>query len=219
MDDLVVFGTGGVSRQVFQIVMDINDDDPRWRLLGFLDDDAEQHGRNVHGLEVLGGLSWLRDKPECHVVVAVATPKARRSIVERLTEIGHTLFASIVHPTACIGAATSIGDGAIVYPGVLIDTDVSIGSHVILNKGCTVGHDAVLENFVTIGPGVNLGGAIRIGAGSDLGIGCSTIQNVTIGAGSVVGAGAVVIRDVPDGATVVGVPAKPIGTSGGSRGD
>lgn len=206
-----MFGTGGIGRQVFQMVTDINREHPDWRMLGFLDDDETQHGQTIHGVEVLGALTWLQDKPDCHVVVAVGSPKARHAVVRRLTDIGHKLFATLVHPSAWIGTATSIGDGSIVYPGVLIDTDVRIGSHAILNKGSTVGHDAVLKNWVTLGPGVNLGGAIRVGTGSDLGIGCSTIQNVTIGAWSVVGAGAVVIRDVPDGATVVGVPAKPIG--------
>jgi serine O-acetyltransferase len=43
-----------------------------------------------------------------------------------------------------------------------------------------------------------------------LGTGSSILGELTIGDGAVIGANAVVIRDVPAGATVVGIPARPV---------
>ena len=43
------------------------------------------------------------------------------------------------------------------------------------------------------------------------GTGARVLGPIAIGAGAVIGANAVVVRDVEAGATVVGVPAKPVG--------
>lgn len=210
MKDLVIYGTGGVGRQVQQIVADINAERRTWNLLGFLDDDKSLHGKDIGDVTVLGDLNWLTERPNCYVVAAVGSPKVRRAVVEKMERAGQERFATIIHPDAWIGARTTIEAGCVVYPRVALDTDVTIGAHVILNKNCTIGHDTILKDYITVGPGVNIGGMVRIGTGCDIGISSATIQSISIGPWSIVGAGAVVIRDVPAETTVVGVPAKPI---------
>jgi acetyltransferase-like isoleucine patch superfamily enzyme len=53
---------------------------------------------------------------------------------------------------------------------------------------------------------------ISVGDGAWLGAGAKVLDGVEIGARAVVGAGAVVRESVPEGATVVGVPARVVGT-------
>jgi serine acetyltransferase len=51
---------------------------------------------------------------------------------------------------------------------------------------------------------VTLGDRVIVGTGANI------IQGVTVGDDAVIGAGAVVLDDVQAGATVVGVPARPL---------
>ena len=67
-----------------------------------------------------------------------------------------------------------------------------------------------IDDYAHIAPGVHLGGDVEIGAGALIGIGATALPQRKIGAWSIVGAGAVVTKDVPPGATVIGVPARPI---------
>jgi acetyltransferase-like isoleucine patch superfamily enzyme len=58
---------------------------------------------------------------------------------------------------------------------------------------------------------------VQIGHDAYLGAGAVILHRVRVGEGAIVAAGAVVISDVPDGATVGGVPAKPLMATGRFR--
>lgn len=208
---IVVVGTGGMGREA---VTWLQDAEPDALIEGFLDRDPSLRGREFSGLPVLGEISWIQDRA-VQVVVAIGSPPARRDIVRSLREQGVQL-RSVVHPSATIGARSTVGPGSIVCPNVTITVDVEIAEAVIVNYGAQIGHDCRVGPYAFIAPGVNLAGNVTIEEGADVGIGASAIQGVTIGAWSRVGGGAVVINDVPAGATVVGVPARPLGNQGGT---
>lgn len=210
LTDLVIFGAGGMAREVHQIVEDLGADGAPWNFLGFLDGDAGRHGEPVHDHAILGDAAWAGSHPQVAVVVAVGSTPARRRIVLQLAAAGATRFATLVHPRAWIGNRVSVGSGSIVCAGTRITTDNRIGRHVILNVDCTVSHDAVIEDYVTLAPGVHVCGNTSVGEGCDLGTGTSIIQGVGIGQWTVLGAGALVLDDVPRNVTAVGAPARVI---------
>lgn len=204
--DLVVYGAGGMGQEVADLAISAG-----WRVMGFIDDDPELRGKQVLGLPVLGGRSWLAGG-EVPVFVAVGAPASRKRVVGELGEMGVSEAGPLIHPTAYVGLGCAVGPGSVVAAGATLTADVQIGRYVIVNAGATVSHNSRLADFATVAPGAHLAGNTRVEEGADIGVGASVIQGLTVGPWSVVGAGAVVIEDVEADKTVVGCPARVIRT-------
>jgi sugar O-acyltransferase (sialic acid O-acetyltransferase NeuD family) len=207
--DVVIIGVGGLGRECSEWIEHINAERPTFRLLGFLDDDANKHGAVVHDLEVLGNADWLASQTNVAAIIGIGNPAAKRRMVERLVPYV-TRFPVLHHPDAVVGRHVRIGDGTIICPGVIATTDIRIGKFVTLNFDLTIGHDCQLGDYVTLAPGVHLSGYSKIGEGADLGAGVVTIPGVDVGAWTIVGAGASVTKSLPQHCTAVGVPARVI---------
>lgn len=210
---LVIFGAGGLGREVLVLVQQLNAARPAWDVRGFYDDRAPATPA-VAGLPYLGTSADLNTTAEpLAVAVAVGSPTGRAAVVARLTS-PHLSFPVLVHPrVACAPQQRiALGAGCIVQQGCILTCDIVLGRFVLLNLGCTVGHDAVLGDFCSMMPHANVSGAVRVGAGAYVGAGATIIQDVRLGANAVVGAGAVVVRDLPANVTAVGVPAAVIKT-------
>jgi acetyltransferase-like isoleucine patch superfamily enzyme len=82
-----------------------------------------------------------------------------------------------------------IRDGAFISGGVFTSNDNEIGRHGYSDEEI-------------VGPVIEEGAMIGVGA--------KLLPNIVIGRNAVVGAGAVVTKSVEAGATVMGVPAKPV---------
>jgi FlaA1/EpsC-like NDP-sugar epimerase len=70
----------------------------QWRVVGLLDDKAEMHGRQLHGVKVLGGFERMRTLAEemgiRHVIVAMpsVSHRIRRQVVDVATDAGLTVL-------------------------------------------------------------------------------------------------------------------------------
>jgi sugar O-acyltransferase (sialic acid O-acetyltransferase NeuD family) len=210
---IVIVGAGGHGQVVASMITaGASADGQPLHLAGFVDDDPSLQGAMVAGAPVLTGLSCLDRVAADAFVVAIGTNSTRARICDRLRKAGRHVV-SVVHPHASVAADVTLGDGTTVSAGAVVVVSADIGRGVILNTGCTVDHHTRIGDFAHIAPGVHIGGDASIGSRALVGIGAVVLPRVRVGRGATVGAGAVVLADVPDGETVVGVPARAIGTA------
>lgn len=207
MKNLVIIGAGGVGREVSLIVQQINEIEPTWNMIGFIDDNVDNWGKVINGYSIIGGVDSLDLLTQDHyVVIAIANYEAKKRIVNRLK--GRFKFATIIHPKVWIHDFMTLGEGSIVYEGVILTANIEIGKHVIISPKCGIGHDSIVKDYVSLLWNVNISGNDLIEEGVMMGSGSTVIQGKTIGQGSTIGAGAVVINDISKYSTAVGVPAK-----------
>ena len=208
---VVILGAGGFAREVLWIYRDANQEKYEWDVLGFVDENVENHNKILCDLPVLGGFEWF-DKnahSDLYVVCAIGSPRTKKKVIEKCL-IRNLNFCSIIHPSVKMSEYIEIGEGTIITAGNILTTQIKIGDHVIINLDCTLGHDSIIDDYCTIAPGVHVSGNVHLETGVDLGTGAVIIQGISVGAWSVIGAGSVVISDIPSNVTAVGAPAKQI---------
>lgn len=206
---IVIIGAGGFGREVLALINSINRVQQTFDVLGFLDDGLEK-GKKIHDLEILGGIEEYENCNADGAVLAVGNPRIRENIFLNLP--ARTQFPNLIHPSVIFldEQRVKIGTGNIICAGNIFTTDIKLGNNIIINLSSTIGHDAVIGDFCSIMPGVNISGGAHLKKGVYIGTGAKLIKATVLGDYATVGAGAVVDQDVKPGATVVGVPARPI---------
>jgi sugar O-acyltransferase (sialic acid O-acetyltransferase NeuD family) len=209
MENIVIYGTGGFAREVFQLILDINRQRKKYNFLGFIDDNIEKLNKQIYNYPVLGNLKWFETNKDVLAIIGVGNTSSRRKIAINL---GLMSIKSpiLIHPNAIIGQNVDFGQGSVICASNNITVDVKFGQHIILNLDCTVGHDVVIQDFVTVSPGCHISGNVYIGEGVDIGTGSSLVQGVQVGSWSILGAGSVVSKNIPQNVTAVGIPARPV---------
>jgi acetyltransferase-like isoleucine patch superfamily enzyme len=135
----------------------------------------------LHGGEiVLGDGCRIGDRTRIVVQGGRVEIGAEATLGERCT--------IVAHEQVTIGARARLDDGA-----VLVDFD-----HVIDDVELPIRAQPLVSSPIVIGDGARIG------------LGAGVLRGVSIGARAIVGPHAVVTRDVAAGATVGGVPARPV---------
>jgi serine O-acetyltransferase len=114
-----------------------------------------------------------------------------------VSHLGRLMTGIEIHPGAKIGRRLFIDHGM----GVVVGETAEIGDDVTLYQGVTLGGTSLHQGkrHPTLADGVIVGSGAQI------------LGGFTVGRDARVGANAVVLAEVPAGATVVGIPAKPVG--------
>jgi len=207
-EDLIIIGAGGTSREIADAVADINRQDERWNLIGFLDDDYAKQGTKVNGLPVLGPTGTAGNYPARFIIgiARLGDPWRRKSIFETLG-LERDRYATIIHPSASVSCHAQVGAGTAILSQTVVTANTTIGDHVLIHYNVTIAHDGVIEDYVTMAPGSLIAGFVRLSAGAYIGAGASIKNDITVNQAAVVGLGSVVIRDVPANVIVAGNPA------------
>lgn len=207
MKKLCIVGAGGFAREVAWLVEEINESKKEWELIGFIDDNQANIGKELNSYKILGTTDYLNTNlsEEVYVVVAIGNGKTREKIINKLK---NKKYATLIHPNVKISNTNLIKEGTIICSGNILTVNIEIGKHVIVNLDCTIGHDSVIEDYVTVLPSVNLSGNTITKKYSTIGTGTKVIQGITIEENVIVGAGTVVIRDIESDCTAVGNPAR-----------
>jgi sugar O-acyltransferase (sialic acid O-acetyltransferase NeuD family) len=201
---LVIVGAGGFARETASAAVAAGRP-----VLGFVDDNPELHGSVRSGLPILGPVDSVLTM-DAAVVVCVGNPRnytARRDIVARLG-LPAARFATVVHPSAEVGAGCTVGPGSVLLAGAVLTADVRVGAHVAVMPQAVLTHDDEIGDYATIASGVRLGGGAILRTGAYVGAGALVREGVSVGEWSLVGMGSVVLHDVPAGEVWAGNPAR-----------
>lgn len=209
MKDLIIYGSGGMAREVVALVEDINEVEPTWDIKGYINDfTGNGSDENINGYRILGDRYVLRniEKP-AHVVIAISDPKAKRTIFDSIRQYG-VRFPTLIHPSAKIARNACIGEGSVISIGCIVSTNVTLGDHVFLNMRTVVGHDASIGDFSSCLVNSVVAGNVTIAEEVLLGSGSLVMEKKVIGKGAKVSLGSVVSFDVEEGHVVMSRPSK-----------
>lgn len=210
MQQIIIYGAGGFAREVAWLIERINDVNPQWEILGYIDDNKENHGKVINNYPVLGGTDYLNQFEKIAVTIAVGKSTTREKIAMKLFDKKQINFPNLIDPSVIYSKDIKLGQGAIICANSVLTPNIKIGDFLIINLSCTVGHDVIIEDYVTLLPSVNISGNSIIQKCADLGTQVIVIPEKTVGSYSIIGAGAVITKDIPEYCTAVGMPAKPI---------
>lgn len=204
---VLVLGAGGHGRVVVQALRSAG------RIVaGFLDDDRARVGTQVDGCGVLG---TSEDAPRlvaefgAALIVGIGD-NAQRAKRQRGFEAGGLPLTVAIDHSAVVAPEVEIGAGSVILPGAVVNTGSRLGAGCVVNTSASLDHDTVLGDYVHLSPGVITSGGVSVGGYAWLGAGAIVMPGLNVGERAVVGAGALVREDVEPGATVVGVPARPL---------
>lgn len=215
MKDIVIYGAGGLGREVACIINQINQkaEEPLWNLLGFYDDGQPKGLTNDYG-SILGALDDLVAYPKhISVIMGIATPMVVSKIVSQLKKNPNIDFPNIISPDLEFFDANnySMGEGNFVNKRCMMSINTHLGNFNSLGAGTTIGHDAHIGDFNVFMPMVQICGHALIGCLNFFGLSSIMLQDLKVNEGITLGAASILMKDATiDNATYFGNPARVI---------
>jgi serine acetyltransferase len=206
---LVILGGGSGFWELSELVADINRAEPRFRIVGVLDDAVDLWGTDLAGVPVSGPLEKAREYPSVvRFVFGIGTYRTRmlrRPLLERVG-LPDERYETLVHPTAKVFSTASVGPGCIVHYGTVVFNHSRLDPFVIVSASCVIATHNLIGRGALLGSGVITGYLAAIGCYAHVGQGVLVGERCEVGAGAQIGMGSVVLQSVKPGAFAIGSP-------------
>ncbi|HBX53539.1 MAG: hypothetical protein A2275_07345 [Bacteroidetes bacterium RIFOXYA12_FULL_35_11] len=212
---LIIIGGYGNGTVIAQIAEEINKVENKWEIIGFLNDFEEG---SINGYPILGKVEhdvvqkYLQAE-DVFFFYALISIKLNFKSLNKLHNLKIPLerFATLIHPTAVISNAATIGHGVSIQAFSIVGPNAKVGNFIQVFGHATVGHNCIVDDYAYVTSNSIIGAHVHLKQGAFLGVNSTTLDRVTIGEWSIVGQHSNVIKDVPDYTKVVGNPARIIG--------
>ena len=187
-------------------------------VLGFAFDDPEYIGRDINGWPILCGTreAWnkYRNDESVKFVFSLYSAKKMAERVKLRDSFGipTSRYLTFIHPSAFLCKSVKVSDGVIILANTVIHSNSCIDSYTIIMSNSQIGHDVHIGGGNFIGARSCIGSFTNMQTGNFTGNNCSIRTKLTIGSYNIIGMGAVLVKSIGDCSTVVGNPAKAIGT-------
>jgi sugar O-acyltransferase (sialic acid O-acetyltransferase NeuD family) len=205
MKQILLFSAGSGSREILRIIQDINEVNPTWHILGFVDNNVEAVTKKVDGFPVYRSDDFPFSK-NIHGICGILDQALCKKVVETEIEANQVQLATIIHPSVIMDKETEIGAGSVLHPGVCISYNVKIGKCVVILYRAILGHDVEVGNYNRILSSTVINGGGSIGENCMIGASVTIAARISIGKNSVIGIGTTVINNIDEGKSVMAMP-------------
>ena len=213
---LGIYGSGGLGREVLDIVIAGNRVKEKYTDIVFIDDNKSKQIINGYNTLTFDEFSGAYKAENAGVVIGVGEPKVRMLMSNKVRERGFEL-ETVVHPAADVSRFAQIGKGCVICFSSFISTGVIIKDNAYIQLNTCIGHDTVIGHSSVISPLASISGGCIIGDETYIGMSVPIREKVVIGSEVIIGMGAVVLKDIPDRSVAYGNPAKVVRTNDSLR--
>jgi sugar O-acyltransferase (sialic acid O-acetyltransferase NeuD family) len=207
---LIIISAGDFGREVHTWAEQAIRAGAPWTIKGFVDDRPQILGGFSYDVPVLASAEAYEPEGDDIFLCAIGTPEVKRRYCSLMSEKG-ARFATLIHPTACVGREVRIGEGSILGPFTQLSCDIQLGRHVVFGTHSNTAHDTRIGDYSQVCGSCEINGRAVVEEGVFLGSHATILPRARVGAWAFVGAGSVVLRRVAPGERVFGNPAVAIG--------
>lgn len=206
---LALYGASGLGTELRTIAQLINEKEPRWSEMIFVDDDPAKNGTELAGMEVMSFIKAIETygKENLEFFLAIGEPAVKDIVFKKLKD-SDCAVTNLFHPEAIIDPTSIYGEGNMIGRMAGIPPYGVFGNNIKVNGFTAIGHNVQLGDNVVVSAFAFIGGDTKVGRNTYIAPHACLRNGITIGQNVVIGMGSVVTKDIPDNAVVYGNPAK-----------
>ncbi len=217
MKPIYIVGAGGLGKEVYILIEDINKEYQTYDIKGFLDADMSKKQVKIgkREIEIFNEQEFIKENchnEAIHIAIAIGTPNSIKKMSLLYKENTKFIFPNLIHPSVQYRSdSLEMNEGNIISANSQVSVDVTLDSFNFINLNCTVGHDTTIGSYNVINPGVNLSGGVKLGDNNLFGTNSTILQYLQIGSNNTITAASFVSKDVDNNLILVGNPARIMG--------